>query len=85
MKLYELAYACRLYQGDFDNAYREMRIGLGENPDLASEEHRKNLLDFLNRWGCRIPETQFETLKNHLKEWADNWVWHLPAARRQHT
>jgi hypothetical protein len=58
MKLYQLAYACRLYQGDFDNAYREMRRKLGDNPDLASRDQQNDLLDFLNKWGCRIPKTQ---------------------------
>ena len=78
MKLYELAYACRLYQGDFDDAYRTMRGSFGENPALASEKHQDHLLHFLNAWGCRIPETQFPTLKSHLKQWAEKWVTQLP-------
>ena len=78
MKLYQLAYACRLYQGDFDDAYRQMRNNLRENPDLASVEQQDHLMHFLNKWGCRIPKTQFDNLKNHLKEWAEKWVCKLP-------
>ncbi len=78
MKLYQLAYACRLYQGDFDNAYRDMRCKLGDNPGLASRDQQNDLLHFLNKWGCRIPETQFDTLKSHLKDWAEKWVRKLP-------
>ena len=80
MKLYQLAYACRLYQGNFDNAYREMRCKLGDNPDLASRDQQNHLLHFLNKWGCRIPETQFDILKSHLKDWAEKWVRKLPDA-----
>lgn len=80
MKLYQLAYACRLYQGDFDNAYRAMRRKLGDNPDLASRDQQNDLLDFLNKWGCRIPKTQFDALKSHLKDWAEKWVCRLPDA-----
>jgi hypothetical protein len=69
MKLYELAYACRLYeQGDsatFDNAYCEIRDTLGQKPDLASTE----LLKFLNKWGCRIDKKNFNKLKEKLQQW----------------
>ena len=78
MKLYQLAYACRLFRGDLDKAYREMRSELGDNPELASGDQQNHLMDFLNKWGCRIPKTQFDTLKNHLQDWSKKWVCKLP-------
>jgi hypothetical protein len=80
MKLYELAYACRLYQSQYDPAYREMRNALGEHPTLDSEAQRGALLRFLNEWGCRIPESP--TLKDRIREWAAVWVPQLPGAAR---
>jgi hypothetical protein len=69
MKLYELAYACRLYQGQSDGEYRKMRVDLGDNPDLASPEQRQDLLEFLNKWGCRLRRNDFDGLKKRLEEW----------------
>src|SRR5579863_5488463 len=77
MKLYELAYACRLYQGEFDD-YCRMRNDLGDDPDLASRKQQDSLLEFLNKWGCRIPKKHFEDLGNDLKEWAADWIGKLP-------
>jgi hypothetical protein len=69
MKLYELAYACRLYQGQFDGGYREMRIALGDDPDLDSVEKRQDLMEFLNKWGCRIRRNDFDDMKSRLEKW----------------
>jgi hypothetical protein len=82
MKLYELAYACRLYQGPFDDAYRSMRNALGENPDLASPAQQNCLLRFLNDWRCRIPEKNFPALKDRLQQWATRWIPELPDASK---
>jgi len=84
MKLYELAYACRLYRevAQFDPAYHDMREALGPNPDLASQAQRDSLMQFLNKWLCRIPETNFPELKQHLQRWAALWVPQLPDASR---
>jgi len=80
VKLYELAYACRLYGGvaGFDDVYRKMKLSLGESPDLAPPEQRHALMKFLNGWGCRIAESNFEELKSRLQRWASFWVPQLP-------
>jgi len=84
MKLYELAYACRLYQGQDDGPYRKMRSkdDLGDDPDLASPEQQNSLLDFLNKWGCRIPKENFSDLRKHLQDWAEKWIGELPSANK---
>lgn len=82
MKLYNLAYACRLYRGQFDRAYEQMLADLGGNPDLASQAQRDSLMRFLNDWRCRIPEKNFPILKERLREWATHWIPQLPAASR---
>ena len=76
MKLYELAYGCRIYRdiAGYDDTYNEMRNELGPAPNLVSHEQRDALMKFLNRWGCRIPKKNFPSLKDRLKEWAVYWI-----------
>jgi hypothetical protein len=78
MKLFELAYSCRLYRGQFDDAYDRMRKALGIAPDLSSPEQQYSLMRFLNDWRCRIPEKNFPTLKERLQQWATLWISQLP-------
>jgi hypothetical protein len=82
MKLYELAYACRLYRGQFDRAYDQMTKVLGRNPDLASQAQQDSLMRFLNDWRCRIPQKNFPILKERLQRWATLWVPQLPDTGR---
>lgn len=82
MRLYQLHYACRLYQGEFDRAYNKMCETLGPNPDLASEAQRDGLVQFLNDWGCRIPKNNFPAIKEHIQQWASQWITQLPDASR---
>ncbi|MGO9266511.1 MAG: hypothetical protein ACLQBA_16785 [Candidatus Binataceae bacterium] len=88
MRLYELAYACRLYRelassdGGFDAAYTTIRQGLGQNADLSSEEQRHALMTFLNQWLCRIPRANFPSLKRKLQTWAAQWIAELPVTGR---
>jgi hypothetical protein len=79
MKLYELAYACRLYQGRFDDAYRDVRKDLEDDPNMDFPER---LLQFLNKWGCRISRENFGALEKHLEEWASRWIRQLPHASK---
>jgi hypothetical protein len=84
MKLYELAYGCRLYRefAQFDLAYQEMRAALGHNPNLASQAEQDALMRFLNDLRCRIPERNFPTLKERLQQWARVWMSQLPEMNR---
>ncbi len=65
MTLFELAYACRLFGKD--DPYDILRKALGQNPDLASDGHQQSLLEFLNKWGCRIKEDCFPSLKKTFR------------------
>jgi hypothetical protein len=84
MKVYELAYACRLYRevSQFDPAYRKMRDALGRNPNLASQTTSEALMRFLNDWRCRIPEKNFSSLKERLQHWTSVWIPQLPETGR---
>jgi hypothetical protein len=55
MRLFELAYACRLYKQSTgnDGAIREFQQQVGPDPDLANVQHRAAILRWLNDWGCR--------------------------------
>lgn len=77
MTLFELAYACRLFGKD--DAYDTLRRKLGQNPDLASDGQQQSLLEFLNKWGCRISRDRFQSLKQNLQTWASTSVTLLPA------
>jgi hypothetical protein len=37
---------------------------------------------FLNKWRCRIPETNFPTLQERIQRWATLWIPQLPDAGR---
>lgn len=84
MRLYELAYACRLYRevAQFDPAYKKVRTVLGEDPNLTSQAQQDSLMEFLNDWLCRIPEKNFPALKDRLQRWAGLWAPVLPNAGR---
>lgn len=62
--------------------------GLGHNPDSkpnpgsTSKQPVDCLLQFLNKWGCRIPEKHFPTLKICLTQWATQWIIKLPDMSR---
>ena len=55
VRLYELAYACRLYADvtDYDQAVDELRAATPGGVDLEVATHRSALLKWLNAWGCR--------------------------------
>jgi hypothetical protein len=90
MKLYELAYACRLYKevsgrdtlSGYDAAYRTMRERLGQSSELASDTDLNALMGFLNQWGCRIPKANFPRLKGRLRNWARSRLSQLPSGGR---
>ena len=55
MRLYELAYCCRIVGalGAFDRATIEMRDATGDFVDPANADHHAPLFSWLRRWGCR--------------------------------
>jgi hypothetical protein len=82
MKLFELAYCCRLYGhfSGFDvslNRFRE-RTAPALDPDL--KEHRAFLFEWLNSWGCRqfAKGHHVTTASDSLITWARLWLKELP-------
>lgn len=89
MKLFELAYCCRLYQhftkyDDSLSALRDQTPG-GLDPYLPA--HRATLFEWLNSWGCRqfAKEHHATTASVSLVSWANTWLDRLPRPDRQLT
>lgn len=82
MKLFELAYACRLYGefSDFDETYRRFLRDTKPNFDILDHLHRKALLVWLNSWGCRQFALNFhDKASEHLRNWGQENLTHLPS------
>ncbi len=82
MRLYELAYTCRLFGelAPVDSATVELEAITGGRADLSNPAHARALLVWLNKWGCR----QF-AIEHHgaaarmFADWGDRWFAQLPA------
>jgi len=55
VRLFQLAYACRLYGEftDFDATYERFLSVTHPSFDVLNASHRKALFKWLNAWGCR--------------------------------
>lgn len=55
MRLFELAYACRLYGQlvGYDGGLAKLRELVAPDLNVRSPEHRAALFRWLNAWGCR--------------------------------
>jgi len=71
MTLYELAFVCYVFDRiDNQRAYEAFLRDTNEHPDLFDGDHRKALLMFLNRWGCRhIARIHHEQASEEIREW----------------
>lgn len=81
MRLYELAYACRLYATvtDFDSSIKEFRHATNPALDIANPKHRKALLVWLNSWGCRQFAKDYHSMASKaLMEWGRHHLDRLP-------
>jgi hypothetical protein len=60
MRLYELAYCCRLFdqQSNGDDTLRRLLDFAGGSVDLGSLPHRRALVEWLRSWGCRTLATE---------------------------
>jgi hypothetical protein len=84
MRLYELAYGCRIY-GEltgFDRSIQKFRRSVHPQLDPYDDGHAQALFDWLNDWGCR----QFSVAHHmtvaspSLRRWSDIWMAKLPDA-----
>jgi len=55
IRLSQLAFGCFVYGGlsNYDESYLRFLKITGGAPDLGNPSHRKALLEWLNKWGCR--------------------------------
>jgi hypothetical protein len=81
VKLYELAYICRIYDGltQFDLTYFDFLDKTAGDPDFSNHSHMSALLKWLNSWGCRQFAIQYHDLASEsILGWAKRWEPRLP-------
>jgi hypothetical protein len=71
MTLAELSLGCYMYatMTSFDSGYLEFLKETAPALDLKQQSHCMSLLKFLNSWGCRIKEDDFNVAATQLQEW----------------
>ena len=75
MRLCELAFACYVYSQmtDYDNAYGRFLEATNYTPDLRIPKHRIELLEWLNRWGCRqFAKNCFDLASDEIGTWYED-------------
>jgi len=85
MRLYQLAFACRLYSSfgrEFDEATKVFRQSAGTNLALSDREQGRALMVWLNKWGCRqFAKDHHNFALDQLREWADSMLTTLPQSQ----
>lgn len=82
MRLFELAYCCRLYaEGtNYDNALARFLEAIGGAVDLHNPDHRDLTLQWLRAWGCRGLRVEDNARSSRaLHVWWEDWAEVLPA------
>lgn len=82
MRLFELAYACRVY-GHFtgyDDQLLTFRRAVAPGLDPLRPDHRAALFHWLNDWGCRqfALSHHASTAADSIVRWANTWLPRLP-------
>lgn len=84
MRMYELAYGCRIYEQmtGFDTAINTLRSATGgKPPDLTRDRHLKALLVWLNAWGCRQFAIDYhDSAAEEIRSWWGKWSGEIPTA-----
>jgi hypothetical protein len=82
MRLYQLAFACRLYSSfgnEFDEATKLFRQSSGPNFEPSDREQGRALMIWLNKWGCRqFAKDHHDFALDELTKWADSKLISLP-------
>ena len=82
MKLFELAYACRLYGqlADYDASLKRFRDLVAPSLEPSEAKHRAALFVWLNSWGCRqfARDHHATTASDSLVRWTNGWLSQLP-------
>jgi len=82
MNLFELAITSYLFRKvvDFDESFLAFRRAVGGNLDLSQPDHRKALLRWLNKWGCRqFARAYHEHASEEIRAWYEQDAAILPA------
>ncbi|MEA3225029.1 MAG: hypothetical protein U9Q07_03700, partial [Planctomycetota bacterium] len=80
----ELAVACYIYKivtKDVDNndSHEQFRQATKSSPDLCKKKHRKALLEFLNKYGCRhIGRDSHKMASEKIQCWYKKYCKKLP-------
>ncbi len=72
MNLFELAFTCYIYDffTSFNQSYKSFLKFTGNNVDLYNPAHRKELICWLNKWGCRQFALDYhEFASNEIFSW----------------
>jgi len=72
MRLFELTVACYIYPiiAGYDKSYCEFLKKTSPSLNMLDSEHRKSLLIWLRKWGCRQFESDYgDKASNNLKSW----------------
>ena len=72
ISLGKLAYACRVYDAmtDYGSSFRKFRLQVDDTLDLANQNHRQALLQWLNACGCRhLALKCHQDVSNELAAW----------------
>jgi hypothetical protein len=70
MRLFELAYACKIYGASFDLALSNFRNDVQPKFNVKNADHRNRLLKWLNDWGCRHLAKDYHSVASQaLLDW----------------
>jgi len=81
MRLFQLAYICRVYGGltGFDKAYQTFLDKTAGKLDLRDPIHMEALFKWLRAWGCRQFAIEYhKQASESILGWADLWESRLP-------
>lgn len=82
--LFEIAFSSFMYSEltDYGNTYLLFRKRSGETLDLAKKAHRKHLLEWLNKWGCRFDSEKLPEVSEVVRQWHVQYGRELPSNNR---
>lgn len=79
--LFGIAYATRLFREiDSPSSFDILMQDIKPQLNLQNRGHAKAMLTWLNKWGCRIAEDEFDVLSSMLARWFQDYEGELPSA-----
>jgi hypothetical protein len=79
--LFGVVYTSRLFSEiESQNTLAVFRGKIGPTLDLQNPEHALALLEWLNKWGCRITKESFQPMVPILADWFQKWAGRFPRA-----